>query len=130
MILDGLVTFIYLPVCLFCFYLLHDRCSPGLLLVVCLLPMFPAAICHGYARRRIKCIAAPLTREGKVLHAVLTVLAFGTYMLVIAFSAAIAHEPVIWGLASVVIPVIGVFCYFAVRTNLRREDHWLAKTSN
>jgi hypothetical protein len=90
----------------------------------------PLGLLHRFADKRIRRLPDPLTSREKHLHAIVTLVGYVFWLAGILCVAIMLREPSVWALTSVIVPVLCVFCYLAVRTNLKLEPLIGPKPSN
>ena len=93
---------------------------PGL--IVAALVGVPVGLLHRYIHRRLQGMPDGLATRQMQIHAIVVVAGYLVWISGIIYTAAVFADRAVWALASLLIPVLGVFCYWSVRVNLGRES--------
>lgn len=108
---------------------------------ICLLPhriglglaVFIALLSRGIRDRIAQMHEDSPTRRQRWAHANLVIVGYLIWIAGTIYAAVHFNDPAVWALSSVLIPVLAVFCYLAVRVNLGLDRPWgtvPAKASN
>ena len=107
----------------FVLLLASDVATFAWVLAICIPPRplgFAVALILGFvggvAYRRARRIDQPLSQKERRTRAGVTIGGYSLWISGIIWAAIAFESPSVWAFTSVIIPVLGVFCYMSVRT--------------
>lgn len=124
-------TFVSLPLAMWLStFLWLEHSSAARRLFLAALFGIPLGLLHRLADRRIRRLPDALTSREMRLHAVITVVGYVFWIGGTLCVATILRDRSVWALTCLIVPILGVFCYGAVRANLGLEPLMRSKPSN
>jgi hypothetical protein len=111
-------------------FLLSGYTQPAQKLFLAIAFGTPLGLLHRFADKRIRQLPDPLTSREMRSHAIVTFVGYVFWIAGILCVATFLRERSVWALTCIIVPVLGVFCYVALRANLGLEPLMRPKPSN
>jgi hypothetical protein len=124
-------TFVALPLAMWLStFLWLDHSEPARRLFLAALFGIPLGLLHRLADKRIRRLPNALTSPEMRVHAAVTFVGYLFWIGGILCVATILRDRSVWALTCLIVPILGVFCYGAVRANLGLKPLMRSKPSN